>query len=112
MGVRIAESLKENVGRAAREIVERGEEEDAGEAVGETGIERDVLQGPAEAELVCAAHERGGFDHLQVIFGARGIEHGGLAEADHAGDLEQRAARVGGEFDRAARELKPELVDE
>ena len=93
-------------------VVERGEDEDAGEAVGEAGIERDVLQGRAEAELVGAAHERDGFDHLHVIFGARGIEHGGLAEADHAGDLEQRALRVGGEFQGAAGELKAEFVDE
>ena len=110
--VRIAEGLEENVGRAAGEIVERGEDEDAGEAVGEAGIERDVLEGSAEAELVRAAHQRGGFDHLEVVLRARGIEHGGLAEADHAGNFEQRAARVRGQLDRAARELKAEIVDE
>ena len=71
---RIAEGLEENVRGAARKIVERGEDEDAGEAVGEAGIQRDVLHGGAETELVCAAHERGGFDQLQVVFRARGIE--------------------------------------
>jgi len=58
VGVRIAEGLKEKVGRAARECAERGEEEDTGEAVGETGIECYVLQGRAGAELVGATYER------------------------------------------------------
>ena len=35
-----------------------------------------------------------------------------MAEADHSWNLEQGALRIGGEFQRAARELKAELVDE
>ena len=62
------------------------------EAVRQAGIERDVLEGRSEAELVCAAYERGGFDDLDVVLDARGIEQRRLAEADHAGDLEEGAA--------------------
>ena len=89
----IAERLEENVWLPADEIIQRRKNENAGEAIRETGIQRDVLKRSAEAELVCAVHECGGFDYLDMVLGARRIEQPGLAEADHARYL-KGAARV------------------
>ena len=108
----VAERLQEDVRRAAGKIGERGENEDAGEAVADAAVHGDVLDRGAEAELVSAAHEGGGLDRLHVVFGARGIEQRRLSEADHAGDFDFGAARIRNQIERAAGELEAQFVDE
>ncbi len=108
----VAERLNEHVRRAGCERIQRGKHENASEAIGQPGIERNMLYRAAEPELVIAAYERCGVHEFNVIFGSGRIENRGLPNAHDSRDFEERALGVWREIDPATCELETDFVDE